>query len=114
MTNTRIVLVRQLNKTLNIYTGSSDEITILDLVETVDGDADIKEDGCRYYIQQILRSEDMTFDARMANKLMESGEKVLKNQQIGELEAEYDDLSSKITNLEEQIDENLRKQKKLM
>ena len=89
---------------------------IIFLKETVD-EGDIQKDGNHFYIQGIIESKDVKkigHNYRGVEVLIEMAKKSLKITEIGELEAEYEDLSSQMSNLEEQISENLEKQKKLM
>lgn len=88
---------------------------IVHLEETVDLDGDISKDGNHYYIKTYIPWQEvrkMDNEGGLIDLVIKAREHA-KLTTIGELEEEYEDLSSQMSNLEEQISENLEKQKNL-
>jgi len=87
---------------------------IVHLEETVDLDGDISKDGNHYYVKTYIPWQEVR---KMADagliELVKKAREHAKKTEVGELESEYEELCSKLANIEQEMSENLEKQTKL-
>jgi predicted mannosyl-3-phosphoglycerate phosphatase (HAD superfamily) len=88
---------------------------IVHLEETVDLDGDISKDGNHYYVKTYIPWQEVRkmADSGGLIELVIKAREHAKITERGILEAEYEELSSKMAHLETQISENLENQTKL-
>ena len=99
---------------IEVYS-SSCPTEIVHLEETVDLNGDISKDGNHYYIKTYIPWQEvkkMADEGGLINLIKKAREHAKITKQ-DELEEEYEDLSSQMSSLKEQISENLEKQNKL-
>jgi hypothetical protein len=107
----KILIIDTIANAIEVYS-SQCPCEIVYLEETIDLDADINKDGSNYYVKTHIPWREvsaMTSGIELVAKAKEHAKKT----EIGELQDEYEELSSKLAQIEGKISENLEKQTKI-
>ena len=106
-----LIIIKNLQDEIEILC-THDRVRMINLLETTD-DGDFMAFNERYYIQDHIGPEDITVNEQNSSLMMAAARKALKAQHMANLQGEYEELSMKLSILEEQLSENLEKQTKI-